>query len=318
MDPDTFLEQEDVHQLVQALNTFALEISEAEDRKDLLINAGIRFAFCSKLIFGANAYLFANQLVAYFKAYQISREPPPYHPMINLLEYLLRTYELSDVDRNLFKKLVKQGLENFKALSARNAVGRIESPPGIARGTGVLVDRQHLLTCNHVIERILENGLEQAWVRFGYKVGRYGTEEGEIFELDIKSITANSTRSDHVLDYALISIHGRPEQQPAFLIPKIPNTSQNFRLIHHPQGQPLQISDAGQILQATSESIEHNIKANYGSSGAPIFDPNWNVVAIHRGIPSSSRSATLSLTEAIPLFSIWNDIEPHLHLVAAK
>lgn len=156
--------------------------------------------------------------------------------------------------------------------------------------------------------------MEQAWVRFGYKVGRYGTEEGELFELDIRGVAANGTHSDHVLDYALISILDRPEQQPASLIARIPNMSQNFRIIHHPQGQPVQISDAGQILQATSESIEHNIKVSYGSSGAPIFDPNWNVVAIHRGIPNSSRSTSLGLTEAIPLFSIWNDIKPHLHL----
>lgn len=312
MDPDTFLLQDDVHLLVQALNTFALEIDAADDRKDILVNAGIHLAFRSKLIFGTSTHLFANKLAAHFREYRVSDQQPMYHPMVSLLDYLLKVHELEDQDRNLFKRLVKQGQENFDGLEARSAVGRIESPLGTAMGTGVLVDSQILLTCKHVFERILDDEQDHAWVRFGYKTGKYGVELGEVFELDKKSIENYDTQSNYSLDYTLVRITRKPGFRVALLSNEVLNTTQNIRLVHHPRGEPVQISDVGQVVQVDEEYIRHNIKADYGSSGAPIFDLNWHIVAIHRGNLALSRSYAHGVTEAIPISSIWNDIKSHL------
>jgi hypothetical protein len=315
MDPETFLAQDEVHLLVQALNTFALEVDAADDRKDALVNAGIHLAFRSKLIFGTSPHLFANKLAAHFREYRVSEQQPKYHPMVSLLEYLLSVYDLEDQDRNLFIRLVKQGLENFDGLAARSAVGRIESPMGTAMGTGVLVDRHHLLTCKHVFERISDRGLDRAWVRFGYKTGKYGVELGEVYELEIKSINNSVTQSDHSLDYALVRIFGKPEYRTAPLSNSWLNTTQNVLIIHHPRGEPVQISDVGQIVDVDKEYIQHNIKTDYGSSGAPIFDLSWHIVAIHRGNLSLSRSYAPGVTEGIPICSVWNDIKPHLSML---
>jgi len=315
MDPDTFLVQDDVYLLVQALNTFALEVDAAGDRKDTLVNAGIHLAFRSKLIFGTSPHLFANKLVAHFREYRVSEQQSAYHPLVSLLEYLLNAYELEDQDRKLFKRLVKQGQENFDGLTARSAVGRIESPMGISMGTGVLVDMQLLLTCKHVFDRISDNGQDRAWVRFGYKTGKYGVEPGELFELDLKTIVSNNAQPEHALDYALVRIIGQPEYRIAPLSDSWLNTMQSVRLVHHPRGEPLQISNVGQIVQVDKEYIKHNVKTDYGSSGAPIFDQDWRVVAIHRGTLSLSRPSAPGVTEGIPLYSFWNDIKPHLSML---
>jgi Trypsin-like peptidase domain/Effector-associated domain 8 len=312
MDPDTFLAQDDVHLLVQALNTFALEVDAADERNDTLVNAGIHRSFRSKLIFGISPHLFANKLVAHFREYRVSVQQPAYHPMISLLDYLLKVRELEDQDRNLFKRLVKQGLENFEGVTALSSVGRIESPSGTAMGTGILVGRQLLLSCKHVFERIFDNGLDQAWVRFGYKTGRYGVELGEVFKLDLKTIANHNVQSDQALDYTLVEIVGKPEYPVALLSNDPLNTKQNIRIIHHPQGEPVQISDIGQIVQVDKEYIKHNIKTDYGSSGAPIFDLSWHVVAIHRGALSLSRPSAPGITEGIPIYSIWHEIKPRL------
>jgi V8-like Glu-specific endopeptidase len=199
-------------------------------------------------------------------------------------------------------------------LAARGAVGRIESPQGTARGTGVLVDRQLLLTCKHVVERILGCGLERAWVRFGYKTGTSGIEPGEVFELGLKSIVTNNRRPDHGLDYALVRIISEPGYPTALLSTGWLNGTQSVRIVHHPRGKPAQISDVGQIVVIGKEYIQHNIKTDYGSSGAPLFDLSWRVVAIHRGTLSLSRSYAPGITEGIPIYSIWNDIRPHLSM----
>lgn len=194
------------------------------------------------------------------------------------------------------------------SLAARRAVGRIESPQGTAWGTGVLVDRQLLLTCKHVVERILDCGLDHAWVRFGYKTGKYGIESGDVFELDLKTIVSNNAQ----LDYALMRIFGEPEYAAAPLSNAWLNRTQRVRIVHHPKGEPAQVSDVGQIVDVNKEYIQHNIKTAYGSSGGPIFDLNWHVVAIHRGSLRLSRSYPPGVTEGIPIYSIWNDIKSHL------
>ena len=124
MNPDIFLRQDDVHLLVQVFNKFALEVDAADDRKDALVNAGIHFSFRSQLIFDTSPQRFANQLVAHFREYCVTGQQTTYHPMVSLLEYLLKTFDLEDQDRNLLKRLVKQGLENFDGLVARSAIGR--------------------------------------------------------------------------------------------------------------------------------------------------------------------------------------------------
>ena len=109
-----------------------------------------------------------------------------------------------------------------------------------------------------------------------------------------------------------IPITGTPRRRLALVSNNVLNTTQNIRLVHHPRGEPVQISDLGQVVQVEKEYIKHDIKADYGSSGAPIFDLNWHVVAIHRGNLALSRSYAPGVTEAIPIYSIWNEIKPHL------
>jgi hypothetical protein len=314
IEPDTFLAQEDVALLVQALNSLALGIDAAEDRKHMLVNAGVHLAFRSKLIYEVSPYLFAHKLVAHFRDFRVSGRQPAYHPMVLLLEYLLQTQDLEDQERNLFTLLVRKGHENFGALEARSAVGRIEAPPGEAIGTGVYIGKQLLLTCKHVIQRIFEQGQEQGWVRFGYKMGRYGIETGELFELDIKNFLHNTASSNNVLDYTLVKIIGRPESPAAHLSHYYLCSEQEIRLIHHPRGEHVQISDRGLIVQVDQEFIKHNVEADYGSSGAPIFDLDWHVIALHRGMMALSRPTTPDITEGIPLSSIWNTIKPYLQV----
>ena len=312
MNPDIFFMQEDGCLLLQALNTFALDIIIPEDRRDVLVNAGIQRAFYSKLNLSANAYLFANSLIAQFMTYRVSKLQPYYHPMVKLLEYLLYVHDLEDLDRALFQKLIKQGRENFNARVARSTVGRIEAPIGTAKGTGVLVGQQYLLTCRHIVEHIVDDKEDRAWICFGYETGTYRVEAGETLELDIKNVVSQGPVSDHTQDYALIRIVSKSEMQPVSLDSGYPHISQKICLIHHPRGEPLQISEIGEVVQLDDEVIKHNIEVDYGSSGGPIFNQDWHVIAIHRGYSSSNSASEPDIAEAVPLYHIWKNIEPYL------
>ncbi|AFY30833.1 trypsin-like peptidase domain-containing protein [Calothrix sp. PCC 7507] len=307
MNPEIFLEQQDVTPLIMALNLFALKVNVASDRQNFLENAGVDLAFLSRLKFDTQPGTFAQSLVSAFKSYQISHKSFNSHPLVNVLKHLCELaslYGLKDQDIELFTRLVEKGQENFRALAVRNTVGRIESPIGNAIGTGVLITKNLLLTSNHIFSK---SQVQKAWVRFGYTDASYISEKN-IFVLDL--ITHNSR-----LDYALCEIKNQTQQQAQAIYSNgnsLLNSGQKIRIIHHPQGNPVIISDLGEIVQVGEDYIDHNLKTDNGSSGAPIFNCQWELIAIHQGNPGIGRTVTPGSTAGIPIRAIWNQISPHL------
>ena len=311
MNPEIFLEQKNVFPLIRILTQFAIRDSDAAARQTALINAEVDSSFLSTLHFGNGADQFANELVAEFRRCSISSDKPTYHPMLCLLSYLCdkaRSYKFSDDDQDLLTQLIEHGQENFKALEARNIVGRIESPQGTSIGTGFLVGHGLLLTCDHVFRK---TNVRQAWVRFGCK-DKYSCQSKPAFELDLKFVSHRS-QSDH----ALLRIKPLPNSKPLQPIKIQPmdllvNSGQRIRLIHHPLGEPAVISDVGQILQVGADYIDHNLPTAEGSSGAPIFNSNWELIALHQGLLGNRWSNIKDSMRGIPIQSIWQQIEPHL------
>lgn len=306
MNPDIFLDKRDVTPLIVALNNFALKVNVASDRQNVLESAGIDSAFLSNLRFDTPPNTFALALVSGFKNYQISHYNFNYHPLVNLLESLrdlASIYGLKDQDVELFNRLVERGEENFKALTTRNAVCRIESPKGTGIGTGVLVGKNLLLTCNHIFSK---TQVRQAWVRFNYNVDSRQLDK-DLFELDMTFVSYHNRP-----DYALVKIKGNPQQQIAIHSDETLDSGQDIRIIHHPQGKPMIISDLGQIIQVGEAYIDHNVKTDEGSSGAPIFNRQWELIAIHQGNPGIGRTVTPGSTGGIPIRAIWNQISSYL------
>jgi len=202
---------------------------------------------------------------------------------------------------NLETFLEQSDITHLKALIALNAVGRIESPQNTGIGTGVLVAKNLLLTCNHIFNK---TGVQQAWVRFGYKLG--SNSAGDIFELDLNFVAYHNQ-----LDYALIRLQSNPSVPPISPVNVILNSGQKIRLIHHPKGQPVVISGLGEIVQVGEDYIDHNLNTEEGSSGAPIFNDAWELVAIHRGNPGVGRP-TQGTMEGKPISAFWNQITDRL------
>jgi len=309
MNPELFLEQKDVVPLTLALNQFALRVNVASDRQEFLDSAGVDNALLSNLRLDTQPNRFAQALVAAFKSYRISNQRLDYHPMVSLLKHLCDLaplYGLADQDVALFTRLAEQGQENLKTLAARSAVGRIESPKGQGIGTGTLIGKNLLLTCDHIFSK---SQAKHVWVRFNYTSGSYALDS-DVFELALDTATRSSQ-----LDYALVRVKGEPKQRTANLIDAILDSSQEIRLIHHPQGQHVVVSGLGQIVQVGEDYIDHNISSDEGSSGAPIFNRDWQLVAIHRGnlgIGRAGRSLEPGTTSGVPLRAFWKNIQTQL------
>ncbi|MDZ8023616.1 MAG: trypsin-like peptidase domain-containing protein [Nostoc sp. DedQUE11] len=307
MNPEIFLDQNDIVCLEESLEKFfATRFDNASGWRSVFSSSGLEDSFIRPLVFISNPVEFTNRLVAKFKDYKVFYQRIDHHPMANLLQYLLNrkeSYELEEKDIDLFTKLTERCRENLKAIKARNTVCRIESPKGMGIGTGVLVGKNVLLTCNHIFSK---THVRQAWVRFNYNPDSHQLDK-DLFELDMAFVTYHNRP-----DYALVKIKNNPQQQKAICSNETLDSGQDVRIIHHPQGNPVIISDFGQITQVGEDYIDHNVKTDDGSSGAPIFNRQWELIAIHQGNPGIGRSVAPDSTGGIPIRAIWNQISPHL------
>ncbi|MCW5316782.1 serine protease [Nostoc sp. KVJ3] len=309
MKPEIFLEQNDVVYLENSLEKFfATKFDNASSWRSIFSSSGVEESFIRPIIFISNPVEFSNRVVAKFKDYKVSNQRIDHHPMMKLLQYLLNrkeSYEFEDQDIELFTKLAERGRENLNALKARNTVCRIESPKETGIGTGVLVGKNLLLTCNHIFSK---TQVRQAWVRFNYNADSRQLDN-DLFEVDMTFVSYHNRP-----DYALVKIKDNPQQQKAIFINEtsILDNDQDVRIIHHPQGNPVIISDFGQITQVGEDYIDHNVKTDDGSSGAPIFNRQWELIAIHQGNPGIGRTVIPGSTGGIPIRAIWNQISPHL------
>ncbi|MCC5628136.1 serine protease [Nostoc sphaeroides CHAB 2801] len=319
MNPELFLEQEDVVPLIESLNRFAMKFNSADQRRSVMQNASIHQAFLNNLNFNDRPFIFAQELVSKFKTYHVSNQRLDYHPMIKLLTYLSEIYGEDEVDDVLlFKRLAQQGEKNLKALAARNSVARIESPKGTPIGTGVLIHQTWVLTCNHIFSK---SQVTKAWARFNYVQGSHELDS-DIFELDLTTKIQHNPVESPQLDYAVAKVVAKvvakekivPKQKIAKVNNNILNQDEKIRLIHHPQGKYAVISDWGSIQHVDQDYINHDVSTENGSSGAPIFNSDWQLVAIHRGNLgiAAEREQNSGTTSGAPLFAFWEKIQNRL------
>jgi CheY-like chemotaxis protein len=304
MDPRVFIEDHETPLLFLSLKKFALHFPNGDQRQNILDNARVRHS--GQLEFGAAPFDFAQALLKLLVDFSVRNTRPGYHPLVSFLEYVSRTgldqYGLGAEDEVLCNLLIDRGKENFLGLKACSAVGRIESPKGTPIGTGVLLNKNLLLTCNHVLSRI-----SRAWVRFNYEGDSYGS--GNLFALDLELICAHNEP-----DHALAKIKGRPKQQPLTPSHKELSSGEDaqVRIVHYPGGRPLVVSGLGQIKQVGRDYIAHSLHTDKGSSGAPIFDRDWDFIAIHRGDPGVGRSLPEGTLEGVPIHALRDSITKHL------
>jgi hypothetical protein len=309
MNPEIFLTQQETISLQQGLNRLVTRFQDPDQRRSLFSSAGIHDSIISGLKLTDAPLFLALNLAAIFREYPVSLQHPDYHPLLSLAVFLHQLGRdqagLTDDDTRLFERLETRARQNLQALKARGAVGRIENPEGQGIGTGVYAGNGFLLTCQHVFRKAQA---QQAWVRFGYKQANYGLED--IFVLDLNPLAAAGPQ-----DFALVRILGKPGAPPICLNTAVLSSGLDPQIcmIHHPLGQPVVISEVGRIVEAGEDYLDHDIPTQPGSSGAPLFDLNWQVVALHRGDPGIGRTVAPGTTEAVPVAAFWHRIATFLN-----
>jgi len=90
------------------------------------------------------------------------------------------------------------------------------------------------------------------------------------------------------LDYALLRLAADPGRAPLRLHPQrvvsSPATYLPVNIVQHPRGLPKRVAFRNNLVTAADAStIRYFTDTDFGSSGSPVCDDNWRVVALHRG-----------------------------------
>jgi V8-like Glu-specific endopeptidase len=187
----------------------------------------------------------------------------------------------------------------FIALAERVArpVGRIVTFDSTGQltsyATGFMISPRLLVTNNHVLPDIAT--ARSAKVQFNYQADADGTLQAPV-SFDLDPDTLFLTRPSTDLDYTIVAVRdaGAGASLSSFGFLRLTDldlqilTGEPVNIIEHPEGKPKQIAlrENKIIDNGLPHHLQYQTDTAAGSSGSPVFNDSWQLVAIHHsGIP---------------------------------
>jgi hypothetical protein len=219
---------------------------------------------------------------------------------------------------------------------------------GVAGGTGFLVAPDLVLTNEHVVAPVRADPalVPQVDIRFDYKALADGNvvSPGAFFKLEpagwledwsppsgVDELIDQGTAVPGVeeLDYAVLRIAGAPGNQTlgaadqpgaptrGWITELAPAPAEDTFLfiLQHPLGKPIALAgDRVTAVNGNGTRIRYTTNTEHGSSGAPCFDVNWRLAALHHlGDPGYARMQRADYNEGVPLDAILGLLEQRQH-----
>ncbi len=192
--------------------------------------------------------------------------------------------------------------------------------PGTGWATGFMVSRDLLLTNNHVVPNLEVAG--KLRFQFNFQLGADGSEQPtESFVPMIDGIF----RTNQDLDYTLIQLErGAPSvnvpsgtagerwgfiplnEKPIF------REDQRFNIIQHPAGRRKEIAvQNNQVSKLFENAVLYKTDTEPGSSGSPVFDNLWQIVALHHSGGQKDSKGNFINNAGIRIDKIVKDLQVH-------
>jgi hypothetical protein len=162
-------------------------------------------------------------------------------------------------------------------------------------GTGFLASNNFLITTHHLIQT--EIHAETAIIQFNFQATRLG-DNNQLMEMGLAPSLGFNTDKDG--DYTIVKMNGDANTHFGALdLGTVPAQKGEFvSIIQHPGGGPKQIAMYHNVITfADSHVVQYLTPTVSGSSGSPIFNKSWQVIAMHNSGGSSMEQITgLALT----------------------
>ncbi len=219
-----------------------------------------------------------------------------------------------------------------QGVNVQRSVGRVVLtkahvgfPPGTGWATGFLVSPSLFLTNNHVIPNKAFAG--KIRVQFNFQLSPEGIERPTDSFLPAPS---DFFLTNAALDYTLIRLRSKPvaddpnlgsaviepgqrwgfiefNDAPVFRV------DQHFNIVQHPNGRLKEVAlQDNEIDKLFTNVVQYKSDTEPGSSGSPVFDNLWQLVALHHAGGEQSPGGTFINNEGIRIDSVANDLRAQL------
>jgi endonuclease G, mitochondrial len=215
----------------------------------------------------------------------------------------------------------------------RRAVAYVEvnSAGKSSVGTGFMISPQLFLTNQHVVES--EVSARGAQISFNRETGEDGRLEPiTTFLLDPDRFALFSQEEE--LDYAIVAVGSRIAGTGAVAdfgyCPLLDRANKHVigmtvNIVQHPNGMPKVITVRNNILQfRTERTLLYQTDTDHGSSGAPVFNDDWDIVALHHyGEPfleskdEGGQPIPTNINEGVRISAIYKDLDRTLETLPA-
>jgi endonuclease I/V8-like Glu-specific endopeptidase len=217
---------------------------------------------------------------------------PPSVVSFSPLERVLGTNDLMSV--TFLERAVRAG-RCVGRVRIRGANGQL-----IGYGTGSLVSPQLLLTNNHVLGSLAEAGASQIELNF-----QDGIDGGSATPVLFNLRAADFFITDPELDYTLVAVaptsvdstHALTEFGFNRIIESEGKAiiGEFLNIIQHPNGEPKQVAlRENQLIDVLDLFLHYHTDTAPGSSGSPVFNDQWELVALHHsGVPKRNAAGRI-------------------------
>lgn len=206
--------------------------------------------------------------------------------------------------------------------AAADAVVRIRFRDGRPQGSGVLVGPDVILTNNHVISSPADS--RQFVVEFDFEMTMKG-ERKPVTSFELAPERLFVTDPLERLDFTLVALGRRTEgprvlaSTPAIILSDAANKhmlGEAANIIQHPRGDFKQVVLRENRLVARLDNVLHYTADTLGgSSGSPVFNNQWQMIALHHwggpgpmALSAMTGDAPPTINEGIRVSSIVRDL----------
>lgn len=198
--------------------------------------------------------------------------------VINSKSSLLSTLNLDELEKIIGKEELFEINWLRKAINASNSVCKVLLPSG-GSGTGFVLNGGYLLTNNHVLKTSKQ--AQNAKIIFNFQIDENGNQ------LPTKEYTLDESffLTSRELDYSLVKIK---DDETLFSwghlkLEKFLDAQKGERvnIIQHPDGGTMKLALPDKIISKWNSYLFYLADTKPGSSGSPVFNQEWKVIALH-------------------------------------
>lgn len=161
--------------------------------------------------------------------------------------------------------------------------------PEIHQGTGWLLTADLLITNHHVVNARIGNQGNAALADLELQANNTSAQ----FDYDADTLAGQLVKAarleafDTKLDYAVLRLESSVGRPPLFVDQtRMEASKESYKavnIIQHPNGGPKKVALRNNLVYESSfPRVRYFTDTEHGSSGSPVFNDNWQVVALHR------------------------------------